>query len=80
MHTNRSAINVFNVHPPLPPPPLNTLKFRAAYDILHPLVIVQVDTSNIILGGTESYGSDTTYYLTADASLVPTDATTPDSG
>lgn len=39
----------------------------------------QVDTGSLVVGGTETYGSDTTIYLATDAALVPTPATAPDA-
>lgn len=40
---------------------------------------VQVDTGSLVVGGTETYGSDTTIYLATDADLVPQPATAPDA-
>ena len=43
------------------------------------LLLVQVNTDSLVVGSTESYGSDTTIYLATDSSLVPQPATAPDA-
>ena len=38
-----------------------------------------MNTGSLVVGSTETYGSDTTIYLASDADLVPVPATAPDA-